>query len=70
MMDAHGKDDPAGEAEADAAFHLSIAEASHNLVLLQVMRGLFELHQTNISQSREALYLGTDLSYCPTSTAK
>jgi len=56
MMDAHGKDDPTGEAEADAAFHLSIAEASHNLVLLQVMRGLFELLQTNISQSREKLY--------------
>ena len=56
MMDAHGKNDPSGEAEADAAFHLSIAEASHNLVLLQVMRGLFELLQTNISQSREKLY--------------
>lgn len=56
MMDAHGKDDPAGEASADADFHLSIAEASHNLVLLQVMRGLFDLLQTNISQSRERLY--------------
>jgi len=56
MMAAHGKDDPAGEAQADAAFHLAIAEASHNLVLLQVMRGLFELLQTNISQSREKLY--------------
>lgn len=57
MMDAHGKDDPAGEARADADFHLSIAEASHNLVLLQVMRGLFELLQANISQSREKLYV-------------
>ena len=56
MLAAHGKDDPAGEARADAAFHLAIAEASHNLVLLQVMRGLFELLQTNISQSRERLY--------------
>jgi len=56
MLAAHGKDDPAGEARADAAFHLSIAEASHNLVLLQVMRGLFELLQANISQSREKLY--------------
>lgn len=56
MMAAHGKDDPAAEAQADAAFHLAIAEASHNLVLLQVMRGLFELLQTNISQSREKLY--------------
>lgn len=43
-------------ARADAQFHLAIAEASHNLVLLQVMRGLFELLQTNISQSREKLY--------------
>jgi GntR family L-lactate dehydrogenase operon transcriptional regulator len=57
MLDAHGKDDPAGEASADAGFHLSIVEASHNLVLLQVMRGLFDLLQTNISQSREKLYL-------------
>ncbi len=56
MLAAHGKDDPAGEARADADFHLAIAEASHNLVLLQVMRGLFELLQTNISQSREKLY--------------
>ncbi len=56
MMAAHGKHDPAGEARADAAFHLSIAEASHNLILLQVMRGLFELLQSNISQNREKLY--------------
>ncbi|WCE05776.1 transcriptional regulator LldR [Pseudoxanthomonas sp. JBR18] len=56
MLAAHGHDDPAGEARADAAFHLSIAEASHNLVLLQVMRGLFELLQSNISQNREKLY--------------
>ena len=57
MMAAHARHDPAGEARADADFHLAIAEASHNLVLLQVMRGLFELLQTNISQSREKLYL-------------
>lgn len=56
MLAAHGKDDPVGEARADAGFHLAIAEAAHNLVLLQVMRGLFELLQTNISQSRERLY--------------
>lgn len=57
MAALHGRHDPAGEARADAAFHLSIAEASHNLVLLQVMRGMFELLQTNISQSRETLYV-------------
>lgn len=56
LMAAHGQDDPAGEARADAGFHLAIAEAAHNLVLLQVMRGLFELLQTNISQSRAMLF--------------
>lgn len=56
MADAHAREDAAAEAQADARFHLSIAEASHNLVLVQVMRGLFTLLQTNISQSRQALY--------------
>lgn len=56
MTDAHAREDAAAEAQADARFHLAIAEASHNLVLVQVMRGLFTLLQTNISQSRQALY--------------
>lgn len=57
MLDTHARNDPSGEAQADAAFHLAIAEASHNLVLRQVMRGLFDLLQADISQSREKLYL-------------
>ncbi|HEY0332698.1 MAG TPA: transcriptional regulator LldR [Stenotrophomonas sp.] len=56
MWRAHARRDDAAEALADAQFHLAIAEASHNLVLLQVMRGLFELLQNNISQSRQRLY--------------
>jgi len=56
MWRAHARRDDDAEARADAEFHLAIAEASHNLVLLQVMRGLFELLQTNISQSRQKLY--------------
>lgn len=57
MQAAHGQGDHAAEARADADFHLSIAEASHNLVLLQVMRGLFDLLQSSIWESREKLYL-------------
>ncbi|HYG07478.1 MAG TPA: transcriptional regulator LldR [Stenotrophomonas sp.] len=57
MLAAQGANDAAAEALADARFHLAIAEASHNLVLVQLMRGLFELLQANISQSRQALYL-------------
>jgi len=57
MRQAHVDNDATAEAQADADFHLAIAEASHNLVLVQLMRGLFELLRTNISQSRQALYL-------------
>jgi hypothetical protein len=41
----HGHEDPMEEARADASFHLAIAEASHNLVLAQVTRALFDLLQ-------------------------
>ncbi len=44
------------EAEADAEFHLSIAEAAHNVVLLHIMRGLFDLLRRGILSSREKLY--------------
>jgi hypothetical protein len=37
-------------------FHLSIAEASHNLVLLQTMRGFFDLLQSSVKQSRQRMY--------------
>ena len=44
------------DAQGDAALHLLIAEASHNLVLLHMMRGLFELLAASISHSLEKLY--------------
>lgn len=56
MIALHGSDDPMDEARADAAFHLAIVEASHNLVLLHVMRGLFELLQNSISHNLDKLY--------------
>lgn len=43
-------------ARADVEFHMSIAHASHNAVLIQVMRGLFGLMEQSISHSLEALY--------------
>ncbi|BAP43430.1 FCD domain-containing protein [Pseudomonas sp. 21LCFQ02] len=36
------------EAAADANFHLAIAEASHNAVLLHTIRGLFDLVRRNV----------------------
>lgn len=56
MIATHGSDDPLDEARADAAFHLSIVEASHNMVLLHVMRGLFDLLQNSITHNLDKLY--------------
>lgn len=49
-----GDDDQA--AISDAKFHLAIAEASHNLVLIQMMRGLFDLLQYNVVLGRRKVY--------------
>jgi len=56
MIARHGIGDPMDEARADAEFHLSIVEASHNLVLLHVMRGLFTLLINSISHNLDKLY--------------
>ncbi|OOZ35756.1 FCD domain-containing protein [Solemya velesiana gill symbiont] len=56
MIERHGSPDPMDEARADAEFHLAIVEASHNLVLLHVMRGLFTLLQSSISHNLDKLY--------------
>ena len=49
-----GDDDQASM--ADAEFHLAIAEASHNLVLIQMMRSLFDLLQFNVVLGRRKVY--------------
>ncbi len=56
MEDANRGGDPGAEAEADAEFHLAIAEAAHNVVLLHIMRGLFDLLRRGIVASRARLY--------------
>lgn len=50
-------DDPELAAQADVRFHLAIAEASHNLVLLQTMRGFFELMQSSVIHSRRQMVI-------------
>ena len=44
------------ESKADAEFHLAIAEASHNAVLLHTMRSLFTLLHDNIYANLESIY--------------
>ena len=48
--------DAANAARADAQFHLAIAEASHNVVLLRVMHSLFELVFSNVMHSRRTMF--------------
>jgi GntR family transcriptional repressor for pyruvate dehydrogenase complex len=44
------------DAEADVAFHMAIAEASHNVALVYVMRGLFNLLRMTVSYGLDRLY--------------
>lgn len=46
-------------ADADANFHLAIAEASHNVVLIQLMRNVFELLHHNVVLARNKMYTET-----------
>jgi GntR family transcriptional repressor for pyruvate dehydrogenase complex len=48
------------ETKADAEFHLAIAEASHNAVLLHTMRSLFTLLHKNIYANLESVYSKRD----------
>ncbi|HEY2254490.1 MAG TPA: FCD domain-containing protein [Variovorax sp.] len=52
--------DPLEDADLDADFHMAIAEASHNVALVHVMRGIFNLMRSNMMRSREVLYRQPD----------
>ena len=51
-----GKVTRAEEGAADAQFHLAIAEASHNAVLLHTIRGLFDLLKRNVVTNIGGMY--------------
>ncbi|SHM30233.1 GntR family transcriptional regulator [Vreelandella subglaciescola] len=48
--------DPVKEAKLDAAFHLAIAEAAHNVLLLHTMRGIFHLLEQSIVENLANLF--------------
>jgi GntR family transcriptional repressor for pyruvate dehydrogenase complex len=48
--------DPVNDAEADLEFHMAVAEASHNVALIHVMRGLFNLLRTSILRFRNRVF--------------
>lgn len=56
MEAAHKKRNPADEAQLDADFHLAIIEASHNVVMLHMMRSMYELLREGVFYNRKILF--------------
>ena len=57
-MEAASKKRNAAEEEAklDAEFHLAITEASHNVIMLHMMRSMFELSHQGIFYNRQIMF--------------
>lgn len=56
MQSAHAKRDPTDEARLDADFHLSIIEASHNVVMLHMMRSMYQLLREGVFYNRQVMF--------------
>lgn len=61
MEVAHQKKDPADEAALDADFHLSIIEASHNIIMLHMMRSMFDLLREGVFYNRSIMFRQRDI---------
>ncbi len=56
MEAAHSKRNPADEARLDAEFHLAIIEASHNVIMLHMMRSMFDLLRNGVFYNRSVMF--------------
>ena len=56
MEAAHPKRNPTDEARLDADFHMAIIEASHNVVMLHMMRSMFELLREGVFYNRQIMF--------------
>ena len=56
MEAAHQKRDPTDEAELDANFHMAIIEASHNVVMLHMMRSMYDLLRQGVFYNRQIMF--------------
>jgi GntR family transcriptional repressor for pyruvate dehydrogenase complex len=56
MEAAHTKRNPADEAHLDAHFHLAIIEASHNIIMLHMMRAMYELLREGVFYNRAIMF--------------
>lgn len=56
MVAAHSKRSPEEEARLDAEFHTAIIEASHNVVMLHMMRSMFDLLREGVFYNRQVMF--------------
>lgn len=56
MEAAHGKRNPSEEARLDADFHFAIIEASHNVIMLHMMRSMYQLLREGVFYNRQVMF--------------
>ena len=56
MEAAHHKANSDDEARLDAEFHLSIIEASHNVIMLHMMRSMYQLLREGVFYNRQMMF--------------
>ncbi|MDZ4088102.1 MAG: FCD domain-containing protein [Tabrizicola sp.] len=56
MEAAHLKRDPSDEARLDAEFHMAIIEASHNVIMLHMLRSMFDLLRQGVFYNRQMMF--------------
>ncbi|MEO9462503.1 MAG: FadR/GntR family transcriptional regulator, partial [Marinomonas sp.] len=56
MEAAHSKRNPTDEARLDADFHLAIIEASHNVIMLHMMRSMYQLLREGVFYNRTIMF--------------
>lgn len=56
MVDAHPKRNATDEARLDADFHLAIIEASHNVIMLHMMRSMYQLLREGVFYNRQVMF--------------
>lgn len=56
MEAAHSKRNSEDEARLDAQFHMAIIEASHNVVMLHMMRSMYQLLREGVFYNRQVMF--------------
>ncbi len=56
METAHARNAAEEEAQLDAQFHMAIIEASHNVVMLHMMRSMYDLLRQGVFYNRQIMF--------------